>query len=108
MGFTIKRKHDNIKMLRTKIKKGEQKMRNKIKNIHNKLSQYKAYQNICLFVRTLWRVGQVLVPGGIGGYLLYRYNDQVILVVGAALVLYSFLRLVNSAYLAEASINKRK
>lgn len=102
--FTFKRERDSIKTLSKIIKKGIQKMRNKIQNLHNNLLEHRAYQQIFLFCSTLWRVGRMIAPALVGGYLIWIYDDRIIVALGVAGVLYSLIVIVNSAYLAEKSL----
>ncbi len=84
-------------------------MTKKLLSIHKKLNKYSFYQRVCLFVRTLIRVAQMIVPALVGGYLAWTYDDKVVVYIGVGLMLYSLIRIVNSAYLAESrSTSKRK
>lgn len=102
--FTLKRERDSIKTLSNNIKKGKQIMRNKIKQLHTNLSEYRVYQEVCLFCTTLFRVARMIAPALIGGYLIWIYDDRIIVALGVAGVLYSLIVIVNSAYLAEKSL----
>ncbi len=84
-------------------------MTKQILKLHTKLNKYSFYQKVCLFARTLVRVIQMIAPAAVGGYLVFTYDDKVVVYIGVALALYSLLRIVNSAYLAEArGTSKRK
>ena len=100
--LTYKHGRDRLRGLQNNIKKGTTKMRNKINNIHINLSKYSAYLQVCLFCRTLLRVGQMIVPALTGAYLVWIYDDKIVIGIGVALALYSLLKVVNSAYLAES------
>ena len=102
--FTKKRERDSMNTLSKNIKKGNTKMRNKIKQLHINLSEYRVYQQVCLFSTTLWRVARMIAPALIGGYLIWIYDNRIIVALGVAGILYSVIVVVNSAYLAEKSL----
>lgn len=108
--FTNKRKRDRLQELAFNIKqKGEKIMRDKIKNTHNNLTgKSQIYFNLCVFCRILWRVARMVAPALIGAYLVWFYDDTIIIAIGVASMLYSLLAVVNSAYLAETSFNKKR
>jgi hypothetical protein len=108
--FTKLRKRDKILMLPKNINKGIQKtMRNKANKLHkNWNNKYEAYRKLCLLGRTSWRVVRMLVPALVGGYLVYTYDDAIIMAIGVAGMLYSIVVIVNSAYLSEARTNTKR
>lgn len=106
--LTNKRGRDSMKRSANKTNKEKTKMLDKIKNIHQKLSTFKVYKWTALLLRTANRVGQMIVPAGVGGYLWVNYDDVIVLAIGSALIVYSVLRIANSAYLAEVAPRKHK
>ena len=79
-----------------------------MKNI-NELKTTPAVQGTFLFCRVGYRLALIVVPALVAAYLLINFDDMVITVIAAGLILFSILKLVNSAYLAEAlAVKKRK
>lgn len=78
-----------------------------MKNI-NELKATPAVQGTFLFCRVGYRLALIVVPALVAAYLLINFDDMVITVIAAGLILFSILKLVNSAYLAEALATKKR
>lgn len=51
--------------------------------------------------RTLWRTGAVLVPAAGSAYLLVKFDDIIVLVLGVCLALFALKQLVTGMWHAE-------
>lgn len=74
-----------------------------------KLTSTPAAQGTFLFCRVGYRLALIVAPALVAAYLIINFDDMVINVIAGGLILFSILKLVNSAYLAEAlAVKKRK
>lgn len=80
-------------------------MKNKI--VNSKVVQSDAVQKFIALVRSLSNVVVILGTAGLSAYLIMKYQDSVILVLGAALAAMSLYKLVQVCYLAELKVVKR-
>lgn len=78
-----------------------------MKNI-NELKATPAVQGTFLFCRVGYRLALIVVPALVAAYLMINFDDIVINVIAAGLILFSILKLVNSAYRAEALADKKR
>ena len=80
-------------------------MKNKI--VTSKVVQSDAVQKFLAIVRSLSNVVVILGTAGLSAYLIMKYQDSVILILGAALAAMSLYKLVQVCYLAELKVVKR-
>ena len=80
-------------------------MKNKI--VNSKVVQSDAVQKFIALVRSLSNVVVILGTAGLSAYLIMKYQDSVILILGAALAAMSLYNLVQVCYLAELKVVKR-
>lgn len=80
-------------------------MKNKI--VNSKVVQSDAVQKFIALVRSLSNVVVILGTAGLSAYLIMKYQDSVILILGAALAAMSLYKLVQVCYLAELKVVKR-
>lgn len=80
-------------------------MKNKI--VNSKVVQSDAVQKFLAIVRSLSNVVVILGTAGLSAYLIMKYQDSVILILGAALAAMSLYKLVQVCYLAELKVVKR-
>lgn len=64
----------------------------------------KAIISICLFCRTLFRVAEILVPAGLGLYLLLTNTDRIVVIIAGFMVAFAIVKLVQLAYTAESKL----
>lgn len=72
------------------------------------LASTPAVQGTFLFCRVGYRLALIVVPAIVAAYLLMNFDDMVITVIAAGLILFSVLKLVNSTYRAEALASKKR
>lgn len=65
------------------------------------IEKHESLRQACLFCSTLRTVALMLVPAIIGGYLIWRYDDLIVIALAVVLILVSLFALVKSAYLSE-------
>lgn len=80
-------------------------MIDKIKN--SKFVQSDAVQKTFALVRSLGNVIVILGTAGLSAYLINKYDDKIVLILGAALAAMSLYKLVQVCYLAELKVVKR-
>lgn len=61
----------------------------------------KQWDRGCLVCRVFISTMYIIVPGALSAYLIYRFNDTIVLGIGVAFGVFSFARLVATAYKAE-------
>jgi len=88
-------------MLKQTLKKGKTKMRNKTKQIHNYLTKFKAYNEACILFMAGLRTAKIAVPATVGAYLIYKYDDKLIIAIGVAGIVYSTGVALFTSYLVE-------
>ena len=79
-----------------------------IKATTAQLASTPAVQGTFLFCRVGYRLALTVVPAIVAAYLLLNFDDMVITVIAAGLIIFSILKLVNSAYRAEALASKKR
>jgi len=67
-----------------------------------KLKSTPAAQGAWTITKTIYRLGEILVPSGASYYLIMNFDDIVILIVAAGLALFAAVKLVKAVHASVA------
>lgn len=65
-------------------------------------------QNTGCGLKASLRIAQVLAPSALAYYLIYKYDDKIVIGLGVASALYALASLARTAYTAEKNTKKRR
>jgi len=69
-----------------------------------KLKNNKLTTSICTFCSVFARVAEVMIPSGLGLYLILTNTDRIVVILAGFLISFSVVKLVQLAYKATVTI----